>query len=88
MFVQFKPELSQSCHWYAKDDGLPLQVPVLADRIWPVVVVPVIAGAVALVGAGGVTTAVAADVEFADPPELVAVTTTLTVSPTSPEVRV
>jgi hypothetical protein len=66
-----------------------------ALRDWPSVVVPLTVGTDVFVGAtggggGGIASiaAVAADVADAEPPSLLAVTTTRSVSPTSPAVSV
>jgi hypothetical protein len=66
--------------------GVPAHVPVDAVNVWPSVVVPVIVGRAVLTGAAAATTVVADDVLHVDPPLLVAVTSTLNVSPTNPEV--
>ena len=72
--------------------GLPVQEPLPALKAWPSVAVPLIVGNAVLAGAAGgggggactaATVADAADVAAVEPPSLVAVTTTRTVSPTS-----
>ena len=47
------PPPSQRCHWYAYAVGLPLQEPVVVDRVWPLCAVPEIVGAVEAAGADG-----------------------------------
>jgi hypothetical protein len=86
MFAQFAPDESHRCHWYAYEIGaVPDHVPGAAVNVCPACAVPEIVGALVLAGAAGAacTTAVAADVAFADPAEFVAVTTTRIVKPMS-----
>src|SRR5690348_16048373 len=84
MFEQVAPDASQSCHWYAYDEGLLVHDPLEVESDWPSVACPVTGGAAeADGGGGGATEAVADDVAEPDPAELVAVTTTRIVWPMS-----
>ena len=86
MSLQLAPLESQRRHWYAKVIGwVPLHAPGLAVSVCPTVAVPEIVGGDVLPGGddAGCTTGVAADVAVAAPAELVAVTATRKVSPTS-----
>ena len=69
---------------------VPVQVPGLAVRIWPSCAVPLIVGGAVFAGgvAGPCTTAVTAEFAVPLPLLLLAVTTTRTLEPTSPPVRV
>jgi hypothetical protein len=53
ILMQLPPPLLQSCHWYAYDVGLPLQLPLLVLRVWPWTVWPVTPGGAELAGAAG-----------------------------------
>ena len=68
--------------------ALPVQVPVVAVRVCPSVVVPVIAGRTVLAGGSSVITTVAPVVEDVVPATFVAVTTPRIVEPTSVGVSV
>src|SRR5438094_380107 len=89
MSAQLAPEASHRRHWRAYViTGVPVHVPSVSVSVSPSVVIPEIAGGA--VSAGGIATAtttalgvLAAEVE---PTELVAVTTTTIVEPTSAEV--
>ena len=82
--VQFAPALSQRCHFWAKViGGVPVQVPTCPVSVWPAFAVPVIDGALVLVGGRETTVAVCADVAVALPKLPVAVTTTWIFFPTS-----
>jgi hypothetical protein len=86
IFVQLAPVLSQTCHWYEVEVGLPVQLPAVALSCRPSVAVPLILGSVVFVGAAGagaVTLAVVGELIEADPPSFEAVTVTRIVSPTS-----
>jgi hypothetical protein len=84
MFTQFAPLLSQSCHLYAYEVGLPVQLPLLVLSVWPCTAWPLTTGAAVTVGAaGGAAVTVEAELADADPPLLVAVTTERIVLPTS-----
>jgi hypothetical protein len=48
---QFEPSASQRCHWYAKELGLPLQLPASAFRLSPTRAVPEIVGRSVFFGA-------------------------------------
>src|SRR2546425_907721 len=85
MLVQWWPERSRCCHWYLKLVGLFVHVPWCSVSVWPCWAVPLIVGGEVLVGTGGTTTAVAAEVAGAPGPvALLAVSCTLIVWPTSP----
>ena len=85
MSAQAAPPPSQRRHWYAKDVGLPVQVPFAAVSVCPCCADPETVGnAVFPGGAGGApTTAVCAEVADEDPTAFVPVTVTRTVEPTS-----
>src|SRR6476660_407176 len=63
--------------------GVPVQVPSATVRVRPSRFVPEMVGSAVLAGAAGLTTAVWAEVTGVVPPELLAVTTTRIVLPTS-----
>jgi hypothetical protein len=89
MFAQFAPLVSQRCHWYAKLIGrAPLQVPGLAVKVCPCCADPEIVGGETFDGGLAATTEVGTDEAVADPPELLAVTATTIVLPTSALVTV
>src|SRR3982075_56784 len=73
----------QDCHWYVNVGGVPVQVPVPAVSSWPSLRIPVIVGTAVFTSGIAATRPVAADVAEAEPAEFVAVTTTLSVVPTS-----
>src|SRR5258708_10735072 len=56
MREQLLPEVSQSIHWWANEVGPPVQAPLLVDRVWPWVVVPLMTGGVEFAGGAGVPT--------------------------------
>src|SRR4051812_10537855 len=87
--MQAAPDALQSSHWYVNDVGLPDQVPVAAESVWPCLGVPVIFGSVRFAGGTppAVTTAVSAEVADVEPAVFAAVTTTRIVWPTSLAVR-
>ena len=66
---------------------VPAQVPLLAVSVWPSWGVPVIVGGVELAGGSAATLVVGELVAVAFPAELVPVTLTRMVEPTSAEVR-
>jgi hypothetical protein len=87
--LQAFPELSQLSHWKRKlSEGLSVHAPFASVSVWPGWAIPEIAGGDVLVGAGGVTTAVGAEVAVLLPVVSVAVSTTTIVCPTSAAVRV
>ena len=63
---------------------MPDHVPALADNVCPSAVEPETIGSAVFAGASAATTPVTADVAEDDPVELLAVTTTRSVVPTSP----
>jgi hypothetical protein len=75
--VQFAPALSQSCHLYAYEVGLPVHVPLLVVNLLPCCAVPPTAGSAVLDGGDGgpATTPVWAEVAGVEPPAFDAVTT-------------
>ncbi len=64
--------------------GVPVQEPTLAVSVSPILVMPLMLGSSVFFGSAPIAL-VAADVADVDPPPLVAVTITRTVSPTSVE---
>ena len=84
---QLAPAASQRPQAYVNVNGdVPVQAPLVAVSVMPSLAVPVIAGGVVFAGADAVTTAVSADVDWAEPAPLPAVTVTLSLEPTSAEV--
>jgi hypothetical protein len=83
--TQVLPPPSQSRHRYPNELGLPVQSPTDAVSVCPSRGVPEIAGSATFAGAAtaAVTTVVGCELAAAEPPALVAVTTTRRVLPTS-----
>src|SRR3954466_13924843 len=91
MFAQLPPVASQRCHWTVKVMGwLPVHEPLLAVRVLPSFVAPLIAGAAVFFGACPVawTTFVGREAATPLPVALDAVTWTRARLPTSALVRV
>jgi hypothetical protein len=81
---QPSPALPHLSHWYASaSGGVPDQVPSVVDNVCPSIAVPEIAGGVVAVGGAAATTVVGAELVAEEPAELVAVTTTRMLQPTS-----
>jgi hypothetical protein len=95
MFEQLPPELSQSCHAYVNEVGLPFHDPFDVDNVLPWDAEPETTGSAEFDGAAppapeaappedDATIAVGAEPAVADPLEFDAVTIALIVWPTSP----